>query len=72
MFQNEVPEEGVEASSLQGRLPVLSRKMKKMCVQLLKKNPVPELAEDLDFFTGNKTTLTLSDLLNKILRICST
>ncbi|XP_069561962.1 midasin [Brachyistius frenatus] len=51
-LQNEDPEEGVEASSLQGRLPVLTRKMKKMCVQLLKKNPVPELAEDLDCFTG--------------------
>uniref|UniRef100_A0A7N8X771 Midasin n=1 Tax=Mastacembelus armatus TaxID=205130 RepID=A0A7N8X771_9TELE len=45
-------EEGVEASSLQGRLPVLARKMKKMCLQLLQKNPVPELAEDLDYFTG--------------------
>uniref|UniRef100_A0A8C4E8F0 Midasin n=1 Tax=Dicentrarchus labrax TaxID=13489 RepID=A0A8C4E8F0_DICLA len=51
-LQNEGPDEEVEASSLQGRLPVLSRKMKKMCVQLLKKHPVPELAEDLDCFTG--------------------
>ncbi|XP_044025553.1 midasin [Siniperca chuatsi] len=51
-LQNEGPDEGVEASSLQGRLPVLARKMKKMCVQLLRKNPVPELAEDLDYFTG--------------------
>ncbi|XP_029902559.1 midasin isoform X2 [Myripristis murdjan] len=50
--QNEVSEESIEASSLQGRLPVLTRKMKKMCVQLVKKNPVPELAEDLDIFTG--------------------
>uniref|UniRef100_A0A665V858 Midasin n=1 Tax=Echeneis naucrates TaxID=173247 RepID=A0A665V858_ECHNA len=49
---NEGPEEGVEASSLQGRLPVLARKMKKMCVQLLKNHPVPELTEDLDCFTG--------------------
>uniref|UniRef100_A0A3Q3NKD3 Midasin n=1 Tax=Labrus bergylta TaxID=56723 RepID=A0A3Q3NKD3_9LABR len=38
-------------SSLQARLPVLTRKMKKMCVQLLKKSPVPELTEDLDCFT---------------------
>uniref|UniRef100_A0A3Q1JQ86 Midasin n=1 Tax=Anabas testudineus TaxID=64144 RepID=A0A3Q1JQ86_ANATE len=45
-------EEGVEASSLQGRLPVLTRKMKKFCIQLLKKDPMPELAEDLDCFTG--------------------
>lgn len=53
-FQDEGPDEGVEASSLQGRLPVLARKMKKMCAQLLKKNPVPELAEDLDYFTGEE------------------
>uniref|UniRef100_A0A3B4AV04 Midasin n=1 Tax=Periophthalmus magnuspinnatus TaxID=409849 RepID=A0A3B4AV04_9GOBI len=39
-------------SSLQGRLPVLSRKMKKMCGELLKSNPAPNLAEDLDQFTG--------------------
>lgn len=51
-LQNEDSEEGDEASSLQGRLPVLARKMKKMCIQLLKKHPVPELAEDLDYFTG--------------------
>uniref|UniRef100_A0A3P8RPW4 Midasin n=1 Tax=Amphiprion percula TaxID=161767 RepID=A0A3P8RPW4_AMPPE len=50
-LQNEGPEEETEAASLQGRLPVLSRKMKKICIQLLKKNPVPELAEDLDYFT---------------------
>ncbi|KAM3861280.1 midasin [Diretmus argenteus] len=48
----EVPGEDIESSSLQGRLPVLTRKMKKMCVQLVKKNPAPELAEDLDIFTG--------------------
>ncbi|KAK7907514.1 hypothetical protein WMY93_016126 [Mugilogobius chulae] len=41
----------VSASSLQGRLPNLSRKMKKMCGELLKTNPAPELAEDLDQFT---------------------
>lgn len=56
-FQNEGPDEGVEASSLQGRLPSLTRKMKKMCTQLQKKNPAPELAEDLDCFTGNETQL---------------
>ncbi|KAF3702507.1 Midasin Dynein-related AAA-ATPase MDN1 MIDAS-containing protein [Channa argus] len=49
---NEGLEEGVEASLLQGRLPILTRKMKKLCCQLLKKHPVPELAEDLDCFTG--------------------
>ncbi|CAL8311820.1 unnamed protein product [Lota lota] len=52
-LQTEGPEEGPEeGSSLQGRLPVLTRKMRKMCVQLVKKDPVPELAEDLDIFTG--------------------
>ena len=56
VFQDEEPEEGVEASSLQGRLPVLTRKMKKICNQHVKKNPVPELAEDLDYFTGRKNT----------------
>uniref|UniRef100_A0A674E0K9 Midasin n=1 Tax=Salmo trutta TaxID=8032 RepID=A0A674E0K9_SALTR len=43
---------GVEPSSLQGRLPLLTRKMRKMCVTLVKKNPLPELSEDLDVFTG--------------------
>ncbi|XP_054474709.1 midasin [Anoplopoma fimbria] len=62
-LQQEDPEEGVDASSLQGRLPVLSRKMKKLCVQLLKKNPVPELAEDLDCFTGEVIS-NLRDLQN--------
>ncbi|GAA6218580.1 midasin [Lates japonicus] len=51
-LQNEGPEEGVVASSLQGRLPALTRKMKKLCIQLLKKNPAPELVEDLDYFTS--------------------
>lgn len=53
-FQNESPEEGVAASSLQARLPVLTRKMKKICNEFLKEHRVPELAEDLDCFTGNK------------------
>ncbi|XP_034006274.1 midasin isoform X1 [Trematomus bernacchii] len=59
----EGPEEGVEASSLQGRLPALTRKMKKLCVQLQKKNPAPELAEDLDCFTGEVIS-NLQDLQN--------
>uniref|UniRef100_A0A3Q2D7A0 Midasin n=1 Tax=Cyprinodon variegatus TaxID=28743 RepID=A0A3Q2D7A0_CYPVA len=46
-----VPGQGRELQSLQSRLPVLFRKMKKMCIQLLKKDSVPELAEDLDQFT---------------------
>lgn len=55
VLQSESPEEGlvgVEPSSLQGRLPLLTRKMRKMCVTLVKKNPLPELSEDLDVFTG--------------------
>ncbi|XP_059212052.1 midasin [Centropristis striata] len=51
-LQLEGSDEEAEATSLQGRLPVLSKKMKKLCVKLLKKNPVPELTEDLDYFTG--------------------
>lgn len=45
--------QGAEASSLQGRLPSLTKKMRKLCVRLHKMNPAPELAEDLDLFTGN-------------------
>ncbi|KAJ3606919.1 hypothetical protein NHX12_026435, partial [Muraenolepis orangiensis] len=55
-LQVEVPDEGIEVSTLQGRLPVLTRKMRKMCVRLVKKDPVPELAEDLDIFTGEIIT----------------
>uniref|UniRef100_A0A087Y7X1 Midasin n=1 Tax=Poecilia formosa TaxID=48698 RepID=A0A087Y7X1_POEFO len=51
-FQNEDLEQGAGSSSLQARLPVLFRKMKKMSIQLLKRTSVPELAEDLDCFTG--------------------
>uniref|UniRef100_A0A8C8D189 Midasin n=1 Tax=Oncorhynchus tshawytscha TaxID=74940 RepID=A0A8C8D189_ONCTS len=54
-LKNTLPEEGpagVEPSSLQGRLALLTRKMRKMCVTLVKKNPLPELSEDLDVFTG--------------------
>ncbi|MGH0171579.1 UNVERIFIED_CONTAM: hypothetical protein FKN15_061690 [Acipenser sinensis] len=42
----------VDASSLQGRLPLLTGKMKRMCVRLMRKSPLPELVEDLDQFTG--------------------
>ncbi|KAF4099466.1 hypothetical protein G5714_019592 [Onychostoma macrolepis] len=45
-----------EPSSLQARLPVLTRKMKKLCVQLLKKTTLPELSEDLDQFTAELIT----------------
>lgn len=52
LFQNVGPDEGAEASSLQARLPALSRKMKKICIRVQRQNPVPDLAEDLDYFTG--------------------
>uniref|UniRef100_M4AJ01 Midasin n=1 Tax=Xiphophorus maculatus TaxID=8083 RepID=M4AJ01_XIPMA len=52
-LQNEDLEEGTGPSSLQARLPVLFRKMKKMSIQLLKRTSVPELAEDLDEIISN-------------------
>ncbi|XP_057678283.1 midasin isoform X2 [Corythoichthys intestinalis] len=57
-------QDGVDSERLQGRLPVLTRKMKKVCVQLLKKHPAPELTEDLDDFTGEilKNVNELQDL----------
>ncbi|XP_043076462.1 midasin [Puntigrus tetrazona] len=45
-----------EPSSLQARLPVLTRKMKKLCVQLVKKTSLPEHLEDLDQFTAEIIT----------------
>ncbi|XP_062857908.1 midasin [Trichomycterus rosablanca] len=47
----EVVLSGLDPSSLRARLPVLTKKMRKMCVQLVKKAPLPELSEDLDQFT---------------------
>ncbi|XP_065113160.1 midasin [Paramisgurnus dabryanus] len=41
-----------DPTTLQARLPVLTRKMRKLCVQLIKKTSVPELSEDLDQFTA--------------------
>lgn len=54
MHQADGPEElsSEDPSSLQARLPVLTRRMKKLCVQLVKKTSLPELSEDLDQFTG--------------------
>ncbi|XP_051581140.1 midasin isoform X2 [Myxocyprinus asiaticus] len=54
-LQSDGPEElpsETKPSSLQARLPVLTRKMKKLCVQLIKKTSLPELSEDLDQFTA--------------------
>ncbi|XP_028997386.1 midasin [Betta splendens] len=50
-LQGEGPE-GVEASSLQERLSVLTRKMRRISIKLQKKALMPELVEDLDAFTG--------------------
>ncbi|XP_070405869.1 midasin isoform X3 [Nothobranchius furzeri] len=60
-LQTEPPAEGVHASPLQARLPALARRMKKICVQMLKKDLLPELTEDLDYFTG-KVVSSLQDL----------
>ncbi|XP_061609171.1 midasin isoform X3 [Phyllopteryx taeniolatus] len=49
---NKGQDEAVELESLQGRLPLLARKMEKVCAQLLKKHPALELTEDLEFFAG--------------------
>ncbi|XP_067097253.1 midasin [Osmerus mordax] len=53
-LQSDVPETShlADPSSLLVRLPHLTRKMKNMSVQLVKNNPLPELSEDLDMFTG--------------------
>ncbi|XP_030636974.1 midasin [Chanos chanos] len=58
-LQNEGPEEvasAMDPSSLQARLPSLTRKMRKMCVQLAKRTAMPELSEDLDQFTAEVIT----------------
>ncbi|KAL4649045.1 midasin isoform X1 [Arapaima gigas] len=49
VFEEAAPEFG--SSSLQGRLLFLTRRMRKLCMQLTKKSPLPELSEDLDQFT---------------------
>uniref|UniRef100_A0A8B9KTP9 Midasin n=1 Tax=Astyanax mexicanus TaxID=7994 RepID=A0A8B9KTP9_ASTMX len=54
-LQDEVMD-AVEPSSLQARLPILTKKMRKMCVQLVKTAPLPELSEDLDQFTAEIIT----------------
>ncbi|XP_018599206.2 midasin isoform X2 [Scleropages formosus] len=54
-LQVDVSEEGapsLDPSLLQSRLPSLTKKMRKMCVQLAKKSSLSELSEDLDQFTA--------------------
>ncbi|KAF5899322.1 midasin-like, partial [Clarias magur] len=54
-LQSDGPDEaraGSDPTSLQARLPSLTKRMRKMCVQLVKKTRVPELSEDLDQFTS--------------------
>ena len=62
VFQSDAPEPShlADPSSLLARLPHLTRKMKNMSVQLVKKNPLPELSEDLDMFTGKEPCLSES------------
>ncbi|XP_035384712.1 midasin isoform X1 [Electrophorus electricus] len=50
-LQSDGPEEVTCGTKLQARLPFLTRRMRKMCVQLVKKAALPELTEDLDQFT---------------------
>ncbi|XP_066547692.1 midasin isoform X2 [Amia ocellicauda] len=57
--QAEIPEEGpvpLDSLSLQGRLSFFTGRMKKMCVKLVKKSPLPVLTEDLDQFTAEIIT----------------
>ncbi|KAL2081973.1 hypothetical protein ACEWY4_021791 [Coilia grayii] len=54
-LQSDAPEDnasGPESGSLLGRLPHLIRRMRKMCVQLVRRSPMPDLSEDLDQFTA--------------------
>ncbi|XP_076872534.1 midasin isoform X2 [Brachyhypopomus gauderio] len=51
-LQGDGAEDGTSGGeSLQARLPFLTRRMRKMCVRLVKKATLPELTEDLDQFT---------------------
>ena len=63
VYQSDVPEEsasGPEPTSLLGRLPLLFRRMRKMCVQLVKKSSMPDLSEDLDQFTGKTRDVAIN------------
>ncbi|XP_072355863.1 midasin [Scyliorhinus torazame] len=46
----------VEGSSLQSRLPALSKRMRKMCLKLMTTNSLPSFVESLDQFTGGVIT----------------
>ncbi|XP_067841398.1 midasin [Heptranchias perlo] len=46
----------IEGSSLQSRLPALSKRMRKMCLKLMTKNSLPGFVESLDQFTGDVVT----------------
>ncbi|XP_051781409.1 midasin isoform X2 [Erpetoichthys calabaricus] len=50
VIHEETPE--LERNSLQSRLVALNPKMRKMCMKLMKKSALPQLAEDLDLFTA--------------------
>ncbi|XP_078068621.1 midasin [Mustelus asterias] len=45
-----------EGSSLQSRLPALSKRMRKMCLKLMTTNSLPSFVESLDQFTGDVIT----------------
>uniref|UniRef100_A0A4W3JQN7 Midasin n=1 Tax=Callorhinchus milii TaxID=7868 RepID=A0A4W3JQN7_CALMI len=46
----------LEDNSLQSRLPTLSKRMRKICRELTKKDSLPGLVETLDHFTGDIIT----------------
>ncbi|XP_078398522.1 midasin [Cetorhinus maximus] len=46
----------LEGSSLQSRLPALSKRMRKMCLKLMTTNSLPSFVESLDQFTGDVIT----------------
>ncbi|XP_067882619.1 midasin [Heterodontus francisci] len=46
----------IEGSSLQSRLPALSKRMRKMCLKLITTNSLPGFVESLDQFTGDVIT----------------
>ncbi|KAJ1151695.1 hypothetical protein NDU88_004475 [Pleurodeles waltl] len=47
---------GFAEESLQHRLPKLIRRMKKLCTRFMRNNPLPDLVNNLDEFTGGVIT----------------
>ncbi|XP_028728584.1 LOW QUALITY PROTEIN: midasin [Peromyscus leucopus] len=68
-WQASVPEQCQDAGPLSvegellGRLPRLSKRMRKMCLMYMKESPLPNLVESLDQFTGEVIS-SVSELQN--------